>query len=591
MSYRGHGHEYYAHVDPNGLDYTGEWNDGISYPQYHESSYRQNNGQPWPQAWGAYGYYNSQWQAQPYDYYAPEARRWSPRRRDPSSSPPPIPTEPSSDYLELSQQPSTHIDDPSSSRKLLILDLNGTLLYREGKPQGPRRYRRDRVNGSSEPQHRVAHPRPYMGSFRQYLFHPKTLEWLDTMVWSSAQPFNVDHMVGQCFKEEKEKLIAVWARDTLGLTSAQYHQKTQTTKDLAKPWAALSLLPDRNDEASTLSSSDDGPSHSADEPAPTSEPSRSAYAHSALTTLLLDDSPLKAQLQPWNHFCVPEYTAQIRGRDLSAQQRERDKPSSDIQDADAVVPQKKRKRPKKALSYDQILLAVIGVLDTIKGESNVSGWMRQCGLWNGMSEKEDEEKSTLTHEGTTDDEVENSETSKCRRIDDIVLDGKKARSSDSEKPDSNSPAAKATSISPEEPSVRSVLDDAPPSSLLLRAQSRPTSDDRSSPASKRKKSSLPHSPLSPPPLPLSSQMTEHESACSSPRFEAITVPGQGRKPQDNFTSASPQPPDNQHLNPSSPSRIADKHKLWFENEAVVSHWAKLGVDALAALGISAEAGI
>ncbi|PBL03445.1 hypothetical protein ARMGADRAFT_866887, partial [Armillaria gallica] len=284
--------------------------------------------------------------------------------RDPSPSPPPIPTEPSAEYLELSQQPSTHIDDPSSSHKLLILDLNGTLLYREGKPQGPRRYRRDRVNGSSEPQHRVAHPRPYMGSFRQYLFHPKTLEWLDTMVWSSAQPFNVDHMVDQCFKEEKEKLIAVWARDTLGLTSAQYHQKTQTTKDLAKPWTTLSF--------------EDGPSH---EPAPTTEPSRSAYAHSALTTLLLDDSPLKAQLQPWNHFCVPEYTAQIRGRDLSTRQRERDKPSSDVQDAEGAVPQKKRKKPKKALGYDQILLAVIGVLDTIKGESNVSGWMRQCGLW------------------------------------------------------------------------------------------------------------------------------------------------------------------------------------------------------------------
>ncbi|KAK0500309.1 hypothetical protein EDD18DRAFT_1307752 [Armillaria luteobubalina] len=405
MAFRGHGYGYYAHVDPNDLNYAGQWNDGISYPQYHESSYRQNNGQPWPQTWDTYGW-------------------WSPRRRNPSPSPPPIPTEPSSDYLELSQQPSTHIDDPSSSRKLLILDLNGTLLYREGRPQGPRRYRRDRVNGSSEPQHRVAHPRPYMGSFRQYLFHPKTLEWLDTMVWSSAQPSNVDHMVAQCFKEEKEKLIAVWARDTLGLTSAQYHE---------------------NDEASTLSSSDDGPSHSTDEPAPTSEPSRSAHAHSALTTLLLDDSPLKAQLQPWNHFCVPEYTAQIRGRDLSTRQRERDKPSFDIQDAEGVVPQKKRKKPKKVLGYDQILLAVIGVLDTIKGESNVSGWMRQCGLWNGVHGKEDEEKPT--------------------------------------------------------------------------------------------------------------------------------------------------PTDDEHLNPSSRSHVAHKDKLWFDNEAVVSHWAKLGLDALTVLGISAEAGI
>ncbi|KAK0223384.1 hypothetical protein IW262DRAFT_822612 [Armillaria fumosa] len=587
MAFRGHGYDYYAHVDPN--DYAGQWDGGISYPQYHESAYRQNNGQPCPQAWDAYGYYNSQWQAQPYNYYAPEARRWSPRRRDPSPSPPPIPTEASSDYLELSQQPSTHIDDPSSSRKLLILDLNGTLLYREGKPQGPRRYRRDRANRSSEPQHRVAHPRPYMESFRQYLFHPKTLEWLDTMVWSSAQPFNVDHMVDQCFKEEKGKLITVWARDTLGLTSAQYHQKTQTTKDLAKPWAALSLLPDENDEASTLSSSDDGPSHSADEPAPTSEPSRSAYAHSALTTLLLDDSPLKAQLQPWNHFCVPEYTAQIRGRDLSTRHRERDNPPSDIQDAEGIVLQKKRKRPKKALGYDQILLAVIGVLDTIKGESNVSGWMRQCGLWNGVHGKEDEQKSTLTQEGTTDDETEDSETRKHRRIDDIVLDGEKVRSSNSETPGSHSPAAEATLISPEELSVQSVVDDTPPSSPLLRAQARPTSYDHSSPAPKGKKSGSPHPPSSSPPFPPSSRITEHESAySSSPRLEAITLPGTDRKSENNSTS---KPPDNQHLNSSSSSHVANKDKLWFENEAVVSHWAKRGLDALAILGISAEAGI
>ncbi len=367
-------------------------------------------------------------------------------------------------------------------------------------------------------------------------------------------------------------------------------QKTQTTKDLAKPWTALPLLPDENDQVSALSSSEDGPSHSADEPASTTEPSRSAYAHSALTTLLLDDSPLKAQLQPWNHFCVPEYTAQIRGRDLSTRQRERDKPSSDVQDAEGVVPQKKRKKPKKALGYDQILLAVIGVLDTIKGESNVSGWMRQCGLWNGVHEK-DEEKSMPTHEEAADDEAENSETRKRRRIDDNVLDGEKARSSDSGTPDSHSPAAKVTSISPEEASVRSVVDDAPPSSPLLRTHSRPTLDDSSSSAPKRKKSSSPNPPSSPPPLPPSSQITEHESTCSSPGLEAVTLPGQDRKLEDNSTSESPQPPDNQHISSSFPLPVADKDKLWFENEAVVSHWAKLGLDALAALGIPAEAGI
>ncbi|KAK0204935.1 hypothetical protein DFS33DRAFT_1382835 [Desarmillaria ectypa] len=600
MTFQGHGYDYYAHVDPN------------DDPQYHDSSYGQNNRQSWPQAWDTYGYYDSQWQAHPYDYYMSdhlerrptyyEARRWSPPRREPSPSPPPIPTEPSAEYLELSQQPSTHIDDPSSSRKLLILDLNGTLLYREGRPQGPRKYRRDRV--SSEPQRRLAHPRPYMGSFRQYLFHPKTLEWLDTMVWSSAQPFNVNHMVDQCFKEEKKKLVAVWARDTLGLTSAQYYQKTQTTKNLAKPWAALSLLPDENDQASALSSTDE-PSHLTDKPTPISEPSRSAYTHSALTTLLLDDSPLKAQLQPWNHFCVPEYTAQIRGHDLATRQHERDKPSSDVQDSEAAISRKKRKKSKKVLGYDQILLAVIGVLDTIKGESNVSGWMRQCCIWNGMHEDE-EEKLVLTREETADEEVEISGTRKRRRISDKVeLDGEKSRSSDSGTPDSSLPVVEVTSISLEDASVRSVAnihDDTFPSSPLSRTRtpvgslsaetkqlssaSQPTLDDGTSSALRK---SSPH-PLSSPPVPSSSQNTEHKLACSSLELEAVTLPDESGNSEDYSTSESPQWPDNQHVSPSFPS-IAVKDKLWFDNEAVVSHWAKLGLEALATLDIPAEAGI
>ncbi|KAF5339950.1 hypothetical protein D9758_016769 [Tetrapyrgos nigripes] len=39
------------------------------------------------------------------------------------------------------------------------------------------------------------------------------------------------------------------------------------------------------------------------------------YTHSPLTTLLLDDSPLKARLQPYNHFCVPEYSRDVWARD------------------------------------------------------------------------------------------------------------------------------------------------------------------------------------------------------------------------------------------------------------------------------------
>jgi hypothetical protein len=87
-----------------------------------------------------------------------------------------------------------------------------------------------------------------MPSFRSYLFDERTRKWLDTMVWSSAQPHSVDDMVGKCFDEDvtagggvlgqgeeelggdgdrkkgRENLVAIWARDTLGLTQGEYSE-------------------------------------------------------------------------------------------------------------------------------------------------------------------------------------------------------------------------------------------------------------------------------------------------------------------------------------------------------------------------------
>lgn len=61
-----------------------------------------------------------------------------------------------------------------------------------------------------------------MSAFRSYLFSPQTRAWLDVMVWSSAQPHSVGDMVDKCFGDDKGNMIAVWARDTLGLSNDQY---------------------------------------------------------------------------------------------------------------------------------------------------------------------------------------------------------------------------------------------------------------------------------------------------------------------------------------------------------------------------------
>jgi hypothetical protein len=145
----------------------------------------------------------------------------------------PVELTPSADYLGISLTPSRHlpISDRPSCRKLLILDLNGTLLFRS-----PTRHKRRKTahlqHGSTMnppgigdgfvPRLRTVHPRPYIGAFRSYLFAPSTRAWLDTMVWSSAQPNSVEDMVDKCFGPLKSMLVAIWSRDTLGLTEADY---------------------------------------------------------------------------------------------------------------------------------------------------------------------------------------------------------------------------------------------------------------------------------------------------------------------------------------------------------------------------------
>ena len=163
--------------------------------------------------------------------YDPKYRQYRPPQRSPSppslarsrTATPPPPRGPSLEYIETSDHPSRLLTDPTSSRKLLVLDLNGTLLHRS--PHASKSGQRYPIIPGQEgfqPRLRPVHPRPYMPSFKSYIFHPSTKEWLDVMVWSSAQPHSVRDMVNKCFHDEKDHFVAVWARDTLGLPQHLY---------------------------------------------------------------------------------------------------------------------------------------------------------------------------------------------------------------------------------------------------------------------------------------------------------------------------------------------------------------------------------
>ncbi|EPQ53321.1 hypothetical protein GLOTRDRAFT_45955, partial [Gloeophyllum trabeum ATCC 11539] len=110
------------------------------------------------------------------------------------------------------------------------------------------------------------------------------------------------------------------------------------------------------------------------------------HVHSARTTLLLDDSPRKAHLQPYNHVCIREYDASLRRADLEVLHAAREEERARKEDEEERArkedgEQRARTRDDEAGTYDATLLAVVGVLDAVRAESNVAGWIRRGGLW------------------------------------------------------------------------------------------------------------------------------------------------------------------------------------------------------------------
>ncbi|ORY86859.1 HAD-like domain-containing protein [Protomyces lactucae-debilis] len=156
-------------------------------------------------------------------------------------------------------------DTPLARLKLVILDLNGTLVFRE--------------NGARSSNTPI--PRPGLRDFCKYLF-----DNFAVMVWSSAQPQSVLSMCANIFShEQREQLVAVWARDTLGLTPEQYNSKCQTSKNLEQVWRDPHL--------------------------------RKIKRFSQRDTIIIDDSKLKVLAHPHNLIEVPEFSAErvARGTD------------------------------------------------------------------------------------------------------------------------------------------------------------------------------------------------------------------------------------------------------------------------------------
>ena len=183
----------------------------------------------------------------------PPQQRQSPNSRTATPPNAPIAT---AEYLERSRLPPEKLSSPKEL--LVILDLNGTLLYRaKGKS----------AHGSSAPT-----LRPGLAAFLNYV-----TDNFKVMIWTSARPENATRMINAAFSnKQKQQLLAVWARDTLGLTESQYNAKVQVYKTLERIWNGEFAIKDTG-------------------------------AFDQTNTVLFDDSTEKAVGHPYNLVCVPEF--------------------------------------------------------------------------------------------------------------------------------------------------------------------------------------------------------------------------------------------------------------------------------------------
>jgi hypothetical protein len=170
---------------------------------------------------------------------------------------PPLPT--AAYTQQATTKPNPELRD-APGKLLVILDLNGVLLYRERR-KDPKKF----------------DPRSDLAKFFEYLFANH-----EVMIWSSAKPENVESMVQNLFNEEQySKLVAIWARDKLRLTPTQYAGRAQVYKQLSWVWE------DTDIEAKGL------------------ETGQGNWSQS--NTVLVDDSALKASAEPHNLVEVPEF--------------------------------------------------------------------------------------------------------------------------------------------------------------------------------------------------------------------------------------------------------------------------------------------
>ncbi|GAB1314885.1 FCP1 homology domain-containing protein [Madurella fahalii] len=153
---------------------------------------------------------------------------------------------------------------PAPRPLLVVIDLNGTLLYRPNK-RSPSRFVE----------------RPLARAFLEACLDKPNHH---VVIWSSARPANVERMCAQLLAPEQlAKVVAVWGRDRFGLSQDDYNRRTQCYKRLTRLWS--------------------------DPVVAASHPEGVPWNQG--NTVLIDDSPEKARSEPHNAITLPEFAGDI----------------------------------------------------------------------------------------------------------------------------------------------------------------------------------------------------------------------------------------------------------------------------------------
>lgn len=143
---------------------------------------------------------------------SPSARESRDKKVSPSKASGGIP-DPTDAYLAASNiipQPL-----PQPQHLLVVIDLNGTLLYRPTR----------------------RHPTKFIARPNTAPFLKYCVDTFSVVIWSSAKPENVTNMCNAILTNDlRKKVIAVWGRNKFGLSDSDFNLRVQCYKRLTTLW-------------------------------------------------------------------------------------------------------------------------------------------------------------------------------------------------------------------------------------------------------------------------------------------------------------------------------------------------------------------